>query len=43
MRYIGEVGGEVEICKGVPPFEIFIRFYFRCIWYTKMATGLAPF
>ena len=40
---MGGVRAEVDICEDVPPFKIFVRFYFRYIlWYTKMATGFAP-
>ena len=40
-KYLGGTGAEVDIWESVPPFKILVRFYFRYILYTKMATGFA--
>ena len=37
------VGDKVDVCEGMTPFKIFVRFYFRYILYTTMATRFAPF
>ena len=43
IKYMSSIS-EVDICEGVPPLKIVVTFYFRYIlWYTKIATGFAPF